>query len=129
VGSSLNVHEGPIGIGTRAAYSEVSLSIGNVVSDEPGYYEDGSFGIRIENMIMAREARTNHKFGDKPWIGFEHVTVVPMCRKLVDPALLDPEERDWLDAYHREVWDKTSAFFKDDPRTTAWLKRETAPLS
>ncbi|OQV01901.1 hypothetical protein CLAIMM_07188 isoform 2 [Cladophialophora immunda] len=69
VGSFLNVHEGPIGIGTRAAYSEVSLSIGNVISDEPGYYEDGSFGIRIENMIMAREAKTNHKFGDKPGSG------------------------------------------------------------
>lgn len=63
VGSFLNVHEGPIGVGTRAALSEVSLSIGNVISDEPGYYEDGNFGIRIENVIMAKEAKTNHKFG------------------------------------------------------------------
>lgn len=128
VGSYLNVHEGPIGIGTRAAYSEVSLSIGNVISDEPGYYEDGNFGIRIENMIMAREAKTTHKFGDKPWIGFEHVTMVPMCRKLVDPALLDPEEKNWLNDYHKEVWEKTNGFFKNDERTTKWLKRETAPL-
>lgn len=128
VGSFLNVHEGPIGIGTRAAYSEVSLSIGNVISDEPGYYEDGNFGIRIENMIMAREAKTNHKFGDKPWIGFEHVTLVPMCKKLTDPALLDPEEKTWLNDYHKEVWEKTSGFFKDDAQTTKWLKRETAPI-
>jgi Xaa-Pro aminopeptidase len=128
VGSYLNVHEGPIGIGTRSAYSEVSLSIGNVISDEPGYYEDGNFGIRIENMIAAREATTNHKFGDKPWISFEHVTMVPMCRKLIDPSLLDPEERTWLNEYHQEVWDKTSGFFKNDERTTKWLKRETAPL-
>ncbi|KAJ9612596.1 hypothetical protein H2200_004193 [Cladophialophora chaetospira] len=128
VGSFLNVHEGPIGIGTRAAYSEVSLSIGNVISDEPGYYEDGNFGIRIENMIMAREAQTNHKFGDKPWIGFEHVTMVPMCRKLIDPKLMDPEEREWLDSYHKEVWKKTSAYFEGDERTTKWLKRETAPV-
>ncbi|KAL2412749.1 putative Xaa-Pro aminopeptidase P [Exophiala dermatitidis] len=128
VGSFLNVHEGPIGIGTRAAYSEVSLSIGNVVSDEPGYYEDGNFGIRIENVIMAREAQTNHKFGDKPWIGFEHVTMVPMCRKLIDPSLLDPEEKDWLNVYHKEVWNKTSRFFTNDERTTKWLKRETAPV-
>jgi len=126
VGSFLNVHEGPIGIGTRSAYSEVSLSIGNVISDEPGYYEDGNFGIRIENMIMAQEAKTNHKFGDKPWIGFEHVTMVPMCRKLIDPLLLDPEERDWLNNYHKEVWDKTSPFFQNDDRTTTWLQRETA---
>lgn len=128
VGSFLNVHEGPIGIGTRAAYSEVSLSIGNVISDEPGYYEDGNFGIRIENVIMAREAKTNHKFGDKPWIGFEHVTMVPMCRRLIDPSLLDPEERDWLNDYHKEVWAKTSGFFTNDEKTTKWLKRETAPI-
>ncbi|KIX94283.1 uncharacterized protein Z520_09993 [Fonsecaea multimorphosa CBS 102226] len=128
VGSYLNVHEGPIGIGTRAAYTEVSLSIGNVISDEPGYYEDGNFGIRIENMIMAREAKTNHKFGDKPWIGFEHVTMVPMCRKLIDPCLLDPEEKVWLNEYHQEVWEKTSGFFEKDERTTRWLKRETAPF-
>ncbi|KAH0847014.1 hypothetical protein AYO21_02289 [Fonsecaea monophora] len=128
VGSFLNVHEGPIGIGTRAAYSEVSLSIGNVISNEPGYYEDGNFGIRIENMMMAREAKTNHKFGDKPWIGFEHVTLVPMCRKLIDPSLLDSEEKLWLNEYHQEVWEKTSGFFEKDERTTRWLKRETAPL-
>ncbi|EXJ79787.1 xaa-Pro aminopeptidase [Capronia epimyces CBS 606.96] len=128
VGSYLNVHEGPVGIGTRAAYSEVSLSIGNVLSDEPGYYEDGRFGIRIENVIMAREAKTNHKFGEKPWIGFEHVTMVPMCQKLIDPSLLDPEERDWLNEYHKEVWAKTSGFFTNDERTTKWLKRETAPI-
>jgi Xaa-Pro aminopeptidase len=128
VGSFLNVHEGPIGIGTRSAYSEVSLSIGNVISDEPGYYEDGGFGIRIENMIMAREAKTTHKFGDKPWIGFEHVTVVPMCRKLVDVSLLDPEERTWLNDYHKEVWEKTSSYFKDDALTTKWLQRETSPI-
>lgn len=128
VGSFLNVHEGPIGIGTRAAYSEVSLSIGNVISDEPGYYEDGSFGIRIENMIMAKETKTTHKFGDKPWLGFEHVTMVPMCKKLTDVKLLSTEERQWLNEYHEEIWEKTSGFFKNDERTTSWLKRETAAI-
>jgi Xaa-Pro aminopeptidase len=128
VGSFLNVHEGPIGIGTRSSYSEVSLSIGNVISDEPGYYEDGNFGIRIENMIMAKEAQTNHKFGDKPWIGFEHVTMVPMCRKLIDPLILMPEEREWLNCYHKEVWEKTSPFFENDERTKVWLQRETAVI-
>ncbi|KAK3060946.1 hypothetical protein LTR53_019937, partial [Teratosphaeriaceae sp. CCFEE 6253] len=52
VGSYLNVHEGPIGIGTRIQYSEVPLAVGNVISNEPGYYEDGEFGIRIENIVM-----------------------------------------------------------------------------
>jgi Xaa-Pro aminopeptidase len=128
VGSFLNVHEGPIGIGTRAAYSEVSLSIGNVVSDEPGYYEDGNFGIRIENMIMAKEATTNHRFGDKPWIGFEHVTMVPMCKKLTDAKLLESEEREWLNGYHKKVWEKTKGYFEGDEGTLKWLRRETAPI-
>lgn len=127
VGSFLNVHEGPIGVGTRSAYAEVSLSIGNVISDEPGYYEDGNFGIRIENMIMAKEATTNHKFGDKPWLAFEHVTMVPMCQKLIDASILDPEEKEWLNAYHEEVWNNTHNFFEDD-LTTKWLQRETAPI-
>ncbi|KAI4095614.1 MAG: hypothetical protein LQ344_001545 [Seirophora lacunosa] len=128
VGSYLNVHEGPIGIGTRVQYSEVPLSVGNVISDEPGYYEDGNFGIRIENMIMAQEAKTNHKFGDKPWLGFEHVTMVPMCRKLIDGKLLTQEERTWLNEYHQEVFDKTKGFFVQDERTMRWLERETRPI-
>ncbi|KAL8939762.1 MAG: hypothetical protein Q9216_003176 [Gyalolechia sp. 2 TL-2023] len=128
VGSYLNVHEGPIGIGTRVQYSEVPLSVGNVLSDEPGYYEDGDFGIRIENMIMAKEAKTNHRFGDKPWLGFEHVTMVPMCRKLIDEKLLTQEERTWLNEYHREVYDKTKGFFEEDKRTMKWLERETSPI-
>ncbi|KAG8629740.1 hypothetical protein KVT40_001359 [Elsinoe batatas] len=128
VGSYLNVHEGPIGIGTRIQYSEVPLAIGNVISNEPGYYEDGGFGIRIENIIMVKEVKTEHQFGDKPFLGFEHVTMTPMCRKLIDTSILTPSELAWLNAYHAEVYDKTKGFFTDDPVTTAWLERETAPF-
>ncbi|GAB7362166.1 hypothetical protein MBLNU230_g2192t1 [Neophaeotheca triangularis] len=127
VGSFLNVHEGPIGIGTRVQYADVPLSVGNVISDEPGYYEDGNFGVRIENVIMVREVETKHKFGDKPFLGFEHVTMVPMCRKLVDVSLLTEGEREWLNAYHREVLEKTAKFFEGDERTRKWLERECAP--
>ena len=127
VGSFLNVHEGPIGIGTRIQYSEVPLSVGNVISDEPGYYEDGNFGIRIENVIMVKEVQTRHKFGDKPYFGFEHVTMVPMCRRLIDVSLLSEREREWLNAYHREVLEKTGPFFKDDERSRKWLERECEP--
>ncbi|KAK5016567.1 hypothetical protein LTR39_002016 [Cryomyces antarcticus] len=124
VGSYLNVHEGPIGIGTRIQYSEVSLSVGNVISDEPGYYEDGNFGIRIENIIMVKEVKTNHKFGDKPYLGFEHVTMVPMCRKLIDATLMTASEKEWLNKYHEEVLENTNGFFEKDERTMSWLKRE-----
>ena len=128
VGSYLNVHEGPIGIGTHVQYSEVPLAAGNVLSDEPGYYEDGNFGIRIENIIMAREVETKHRFGDKPYLGFEHVTMVPYCRKLIDVALLTEKERSWVDEYHREILEKTKGFFEKDERTMRWLERETAML-
>ena len=127
VGSYLNVHEGPIGIGTRIQYSEVPLSVGNVISNEPGYYEDGNFGIRIENIIMVKEKPTRFKYGDKPYLGFEHVTMVPMCRKLVDVGLLTDTERQYLDAYHREVLDKTQGYFDKDEKTRDWLERECAP--
>ncbi|KAK4992048.1 hypothetical protein LTR50_001444 [Elasticomyces elasticus] len=128
VGSYLNVHEGPIGIGTRIQYSEVPLAIGNVLSDEPGYYEDGNFGIRIENVIMVREASTSHQFGDKAYLGFEHVTMVPMCRKLIDVSLLSEAEKTWLNDYHSEVLEKTRPFFEKsgDERSLKWLKRECA---
>ncbi|KAL5380159.1 hypothetical protein DPSP01_007959 [Paraphaeosphaeria sporulosa] len=127
VGSFLNVHEGPIGIGTRVSYSEVPLSVGNVVSNEPGYYEDGKFGIRIENMVLVKEVETKHKFGDKPYLGFERVTMTPHCRKLVDMSLLSEAEKTFINEYHQEIFDKTSKFFENDPLTMAWLERETAP--
>jgi Xaa-Pro aminopeptidase len=127
VGSFLNVHEGPIGIGTRIQYSEVPLAPGNVISNEPGYYEDGSFGIRTENIVIVREAETNHRFGDKPYLGFEHVTMVPYCRKLIDETLLTRKEKKWLNEYHADIRTKTMPFL-DDEETRKWLEREVQPI-
>ncbi|KAK7963741.1 Xaa-Pro aminopeptidase P [Apiospora saccharicola] len=126
VGSFLNVHEGPIGIGTRVQFAEVALAPGNVISNEPGFYKDESFGIRIENVIMVREVKTKHSFGDKPWLGFEHVTMVPYCRRLIDTSLLTEGEIAWLNAYNAEVWDKTHGYSKDEV-VLNWLKSETGP--
>jgi Xaa-Pro aminopeptidase len=128
VGSFLNVHEGPIGIGTRVQYSEVSLAVGNVISNEPGYYEDGKFGIRTENIIMVKEVETKFRFGEKPYLGFEHVTQVPMCRKLIAVNLLTEGEKKYLNDYHQEVYEKTKGFFDGDEVTLNWLKKETASL-
>ncbi|OWP05057.1 hypothetical protein B2J93_627 [Marssonina coronariae] len=128
VGSYLNVHEGPIGIGTRIQYSEVPLAPGNVISNEPGYYEDGSFGIRIENVVMVKEAETKHQFGDKPYLGFEHVTMVPYCRKLIDESLLTTREKRWLNEYHAEIHAKTKDFFEPGSLALDWLERETEPF-
>jgi len=128
VGSYLNVHEGPIGIGTRIQFSEVPLAPGNVISNEPGYYEDGAFGIRIENIIMVKEVETKHQFGEKPYLGFEHVTMVPYCRKLIDETLLTSTEKEWLNEYHKEIKAKTESFLKDDEIALRWLERETLPI-
>ncbi|KAL1302286.1 hypothetical protein AAFC00_002704 [Neodothiora populina] len=129
VGSYLNVHEGPIGIGTRVQYSEVPLSVGNVISNEPGYYEDGGFGIRIENIVMVREVKTKFQFGDKPYLGFEHVTMTPMCKKLTDVSLLSETEKKWLNDYHKEVFEKTEGYFRGgDEKTLKWLERECAAI-
>jgi Xaa-Pro aminopeptidase len=76
---------------------------------------------------MVKEVHTTHKFGDKPYLGFEHVTLVPMCRKLVDPSLLTADEKQWLNDYHKEVFEKTKSFFEKDELTMTWLKRETQP--
>lgn len=128
VGSYLNVHEGPIGIGTRVQYTEVPLAAGNVTSIEPGFYEDGLYGIRIENMALVKEVQTKFKFGDKPYLGFEHVTMTPYCRNLIDATMLTTEEKKWLNDHHAEILDKTKDFFKDDELTMTWLKRETQPF-
>ncbi|KAJ6002057.1 hypothetical protein N7499_002078 [Penicillium canescens] len=129
VGSYLNVHEGPIGIGTRVQYTEVPIAAGNVISDEPGYYEDGKFGIRIENVVMAREVKTPNNFGDKQWLGFEHVTMTPIGRNLIEPSLLSDAELKWVNDYHAEIWAKTEHFFQADDLTRSWLERETQPIS
>ncbi|KAK3692695.1 peptidase M24, structural domain-containing protein [Podospora appendiculata] len=128
VGSYLNVHEGPIGIGTRKQYIDVALSAGNVLSNEPGYYEDGSYGIRIENIVMVREVKTEHSFGEKPYLGFQHVTMVPYCRNLIDTSLLTADEKKWLNDSNKEILANTETVFKDDPLTHSWLIRETQPF-
>lgn len=109
-------------------FAEVALAPGNVVSIEPGFYEDGSYGIRIENVAMVTEVPTKHSFGDKPYLGFEHVTMVPYCQNLIDPTLLTAAEKDWLNAHNADIFRKTKDYFVNDALTLAWLARETQPL-
>jgi len=76
---------------------------------------------------MVKEVKTAHRFGDKPYLGFEHVTMVPMCRKLIEPTMLTPAEKSWLNEYHAKVLEKTKKYFDRDSLAMAWLERETAP--
>ena len=127
VGSFLNVHEGPQGISFRESPYKVPLQPGMTVTNEPGYYEDGNFGIRIENVLIVKKATTDISFGGKEYYGFEHVTLVPIQTKLIDTSLLSKFEIDWINNYHQECLQKISPLLKGS--ALEWLRRETIPIS
>lgn len=125
VGCYLSVHQGPHRV--SPALNDVALEPGMVLSNEPGLYLTGEYGIRIENLVLVTERfakSERHPLG--PYYGFEDLTVVPYCRKLIDVALLSPEERQQVDAYHRRVFELVAPLLEGAAR--AWLERETAPL-
>jgi len=131
VGSFLNVHEGPCGISYRLNLKDPGLQEGMILSDEPGYYEDGNFGIRIENLVRVVPAST--KFQEKSRTGFltfAPVTVVPIQTKLILAELMTQQELDWLNTYHQTCRDRVGPLLKAAGRVEAleWLYRETQPM-
>ncbi|AIJ68937.1 aminopeptidase P family protein [Brucella suis] len=122
VGSYLSVHEGPQSISRKGAQE---LLPGMILSNEPGYYKPGAFGIRIENLIIVTEPEVLPG-GDIPMMGFETLTFCPIDRRLVDKALLTQEELDWLNTYHAKVRAKLSGHLGDAERK--WLEAATAPF-
>lgn len=128
IGAYLNVHEGPVGIGFRQGYREAPLAPGHIISNEPGYYEDGKFGIRIESVVVVREAKTPANFGGTKFLEFETITKVPFCRKLIDTTLLDSEEIKWINQYHTDVYNTVKSYLSEDDPALDWLTRETAAL-
>ena len=123
VGHYLNVHEGPQRISRFG--SAAALAPGMVVSNEPGYYETGAYGIRIENLVAVVAAGE----ADNNFLGFETLTLAPIDRALVDPAMLTGSERAWFDAYHARVAETLAPQLADDAATLAWLRTATAPLA
>lgn len=111
----------------RNSYTE-GAKAGMVLSNEPGYYEDGAFGVRIENLVITVEAATPFRFGDKPYLGFENLTMVPMCRALIDTELLTKEDVAYLNDYHAAVRRALAPLLADNAVATAFLMRETEPL-
>jgi Xaa-Pro aminopeptidase len=122
VGVYLGVHEGPQNLSRRGLEP---LLPGMILSIEPGYYREGAFGIRIETLAVVTPPGIPEG-GDRPMLGFETLTLAPIDRRLIDPALLDAPERAWLDAYHARVA-KTIAPLVD-PETARWLHAACAPL-
>lgn len=127
VGSFLAVHEGPQRIakpsGGQAGTGQ-ELFAGMILSNEPGYYKQGHFGIRIENLVLVEERQIEGMEGR--YLGFETLTFVPLDRRLIDKALLTAEEIAWVDGYHVQVRALLTPQLAGEDR--AWVERETAPL-
>ncbi len=124
VGVYLGVHEGPQRI--SKAPNTVALKPGMIVSNEPGYYKDGDYGIRIENLQYVTQP-ANIPGGERPMMGFEYITLAPIHRDLIDVALLNDTERQWLNQYHEDVWQALSPRI-DAADVKQWLKQACAPL-
>ncbi|NXJ50575.1 XPP1 aminopeptidase, partial [Spizaetus tyrannus] len=129
VGSFLNVHEGPCGISYKT-FADEPLEAGMIVSDEPGYYEDGSFGIRIENVVLVIPAETKYNFKNRGSLTFEPLTLVPIQTKMIDVNLLTQKERNWVNDYHQKCREVIGAELERQGRHEAlrWLIQETEPL-
>jgi len=118
VGAFLGVHEGPIGISSRYP---LPLEVGNVISNEPGYYKAGEYGIRIENLIVVQESA-----GYPGYLDFETITLAPIDTRLIALELLTAAERDWLNAFHARVWTEIGPRVSGEVKS--WLEQATKAI-
>ena len=119
VGAFLGVHEGPIGFSPR--YPQ-PLEPGQIISNEPGYYKTGAYGIRIENLVLVVESA----IGEGKFLELETLTLCPIDLRLIDEGLLLPAERDWLNAYHKRVFKQIGPSLRGEVK--AWLKEATRAI-
>uniref|UniRef100_A0AAR2J4N1 X-prolyl aminopeptidase (aminopeptidase P) 1, soluble n=2 Tax=Pygocentrus nattereri TaxID=42514 RepID=A0AAR2J4N1_PYGNA len=129
VGCFLNVHEGPCGISYKT-FADEPLEAGMILSDEPGYYEDGSFGIRLENVVLVVPTKPKYNYRNRGSLTFEPLTLVPIQQKMINAELLTQKERDWLNHYHRKCRETIGAELERQGRKEAldWLIQETQPI-
>ena len=118
VGAFLSVHEGPIGIAPRY---HLPLEPGHIISNEPGYYKEGEYGIRIENLVHVTKSDVAPDYFE-----FETLTLAPIDQRLIEPNLLTPDEKSWLNAYHKRVFSEIAPHLPEAEKN--WLKRATAAL-
>lgn len=124
VGAYLCVHEGPASISKRG---HVALEPGMILSNEPGYYKPGAFGIRLENLIIVEDAYEIDG-GDAPAMGFETITFCPLDTRAIQIDLMSDWELEWLNSYHHDVFEKLAQTELLTADEIAWLSRATAPL-
>ncbi|KAI6165981.1 Creatinase aminopeptidase [Pisolithus thermaeus] len=118
-GSFLNVHEGPHGFS-----SNVPLVPGHVITNEPGFYLEGKWGMRIESALSVRRVRTKGEFSGDIWLGFERLTCVPIQTRMVKENMLTKEEKQWLKDHNKKCLERLEPYLKEDKRALKWLKRE-----
>ncbi len=119
VGMFLNVHEGPIGISLMS--DKIAFKPGMLVSNEPGYYEEGHYGIRIENLIMCQRAEETGEY-----MNFETMAVCPIDIRLIVPSMMRSDEIQWLNDYHQSVREKLTPYLDADE--ASWLEKMTQPI-
>lgn len=127
VGSFLSVHEGPQRIappGSSQSGGDEPLRAGMILSNEPGYYKAGEYGIRIENLVLIAERDVEG--AEKPVLGFDTLTFAPIERALIEPSMLTGEELGWLDEYHAEVLEVVGPLVEGE--VLAWLEAACAPI-
>lgn len=122
VGAFLSVHEGPQRISKVA--NPTALQPGMVVSNEPGYYKEGAYGIRCENLVLVKKAK--NLSGDLPMLEFEPLTMAPFDLRLVDESLMKDSEIEWLNAYHQRVYETLAGLVNETERQ--WLEQATRSL-
>lgn len=129
IGAFLNVHEGPHGFSSSSggASQPVALQPGMILSNEPGYYEEGQFGMRIESAMLVRQVQTHRDFGGVPWLEFATLTRVPISAKLVDFDLLRADERAWLQEYNATCYRDLLPLVRGDYRAEKWLRQQASP--
>ncbi|MGO1369457.1 MAG: aminopeptidase P family protein [Senegalia sp. (in: firmicutes)] len=121
VGFFLNVHEGPHSISPRP--NTIKLEENMVITNEPGIYRNGEHGIRTENTILVKE-KCNTEFGK--FMEFEVISYCPIDLDAIDKTILEKEEKDWLNNYHKEVYEKLSPYLEEDLKE--WLKNQTRAI-
>ncbi|KAK6639078.1 hypothetical protein RUM43_007348 [Polyplax serrata] len=130
IGMYLNVHEGPMGISWRPYPDDPGLQEGMFLSNEPGFYQENEFGIRLENIVRIVKADPPHNFKNRGFLTFETVTMVPIQRKMLIPNMLTEKEVAYLNAYHTECREKVGPLLKKmgEKEALDWLNKETMPI-
>ncbi|XP_074650755.1 xaa-Pro aminopeptidase 1-like [Tubulanus polymorphus] len=133
IGAYLSVHEGPIWIGSGVSQGgdDNALMEGMFLSDEPGYYEDGKFGIRLETILMVTKAKTKHNFGGDRYLTWEPITLVPFEPNLINYSMLSQDQRKWLNYYNERCLSVIGNELKRQGHLDAyeWLRLRTKKIS